>query len=352
MIRRVLYIAHKEFISIIRDKLSMTILVVLPIVIVGILGNVLRFELIDVKFAVIDKSESNLFLPLFNKMDQSREFAFAGNLNHEKEIEKSFINDRVEFVVFIPDNYEKGGEINVFINSSFLIMSEAIMQRLYALFADEYPFEVSYKYNQELRSEMEPLPGLVMIAFVIVASIMLSMSVNRERERGTARLLILTPARMREIIMGKSIPYLAVSLIHGLSVYLLSLFMFGIEINHGIVNFFLLTLLFSLAAMMTGLFIASIVKNELELLIGCWIFVFIPNVFFSGFIFPLQSMERVVIPVASLMPGALFIEAYKGIVFRLSSLEVNGRFLMLLAAQALIFYLVSLYMFKRNFFRK
>ncbi|MDD3272820.1 MAG: ABC transporter permease [Bacteroidales bacterium] len=352
MIRRVLYIARKELISIYRDKMSMTILVVLPLVIVGILGNVLRFELIDVKFALLDKSGSNLFLPLVSELDASNEFSFGGNLNSEREILPAFINDDIEFVVSIPSNFNRGDKLTVFVDGSLLLMSEAITQRLSLLNSEDYPFEISYRYNEELKSEMEPLPGLIMIALVIVASIMLSLSINRERERGTARMLILTPARMSEIIAGKSLPYLAVSLIHGLSVYLLSLFMFGIEINQGIANFFLLTLLFSVASMMTGLFIASIVKNELELLIGCWLFIFIPNVFFSGFIFPLQSMESLIIPYASLIPGSLFIEAYKGIVFRISSLEINLKYFVLLVLQSLLFYLVALYLFKRNFFRK
>ena len=351
-LKRIIHIAGKEFISIYRDKLSMTILILLPLIIVGILGNVLRFELNDVKFAVFDKSGSSLFISLIQELDKTKEFSFNGNLNHQNEIIPAFISEDLKFVLFVPENFERGGEVNVFLNGSDLLMSEAVMQRLSAHFAEPLPFEYSFIYNEELKSEIEILPGLVMIALIIVASIMLSMSVNRERERGTARLRIITPAGMNEIIAGKSIPYLIVSIVHGFSVYLLSLFMFGIEINQGVFNFFLLTVLFSVATMMTGLFIAALVKNELELLIGCWLFIFIPNVFFSGFIFPLQSMESIITPVASIMPGRLFIEGYKGVFFRLTSIGVNAKYFIILAFQSLFFYAVSVYLLKRKFFRK
>lgn len=352
MLKRILHIAKKETISIFRDRMSMIILIALPLVIVGILGNVLRFELVDVKFAVLDKSESNQFLQLTAELDASDEFSFVGNLLSEKDIIPTFLNEDVQFVIFVPEDVQRGGVVQVFLNGSELILSEAIMQNISGRLTDEYPFEISLKYNQELSSEMETLPGLVMIAFIIVSSIMLSMSMNREREMGTARMLILTPAGINEIIAGKAIPYLVVSLIHGVSVYLLSLFMFGIEAGSCAVNFFLLTVLFSVTAMGIGLFIASLVKRELELLIGCWLFLFIPNLFFSGFIFPVQSMSSFIQPVASVIQGTLFIEAYKGIVFRSSSLAINAKYFALLALQAVVFYSASIYLFKRNFFRK
>ena len=82
-LKRIIHIAGKEFISIYRDKLSMTILILLPLIIVGILGNVLRFELNDVKFAVFDKSGSSLFISLIQELDKTKEFSFNGNLNHQ-----------------------------------------------------------------------------------------------------------------------------------------------------------------------------------------------------------------------------------------------------------------------------
>lgn len=351
-VRRIFQIAKKEFISIYRDRLSMTILIFLPLIIVGILGNVLRFELIDVKFSVLDKSGSSLYMPLIEELDKSKEFSFAGYLNQEREIINSFITKDLEFVIVIPERFERGEELIIFLNGSDLLMSEAVTQRLSAFFINEPPIDYTFLYNPELRSEIETIPGLIMIALIIVSSIMLSMSVNRERERGTARTLIITPAGMNEIIAGKSAPYLFISLIHGLSVYILSLYVFGIELNQGLLNFFLLTALFSVAVMMTGLFIASLVRSELELLIGCWLFIFIPNVFFSGFIFPIQSMESIILPVASFMPGRLFIEGYKGVVLRLSSIAINSEYFVLLALQAILFYTAAVWLLKRNFFRK
>ena len=350
---KVFKIATKEIVSVYRDKLSFSILLVLPIVIVGILGNVLRFELLDLDFAVLDRSNSVYSRSLIDELDKSKQFSFAGELVSENEILPAFVKGNMKFVIVVPDNLHRGGEIVVFLDGSDLVLSEAVSQTLFAIIGGGYNVGVRFKYNPELKSEWVPLPGLIMIALIIVSSIMLAMSVNRERERGTARMLLLTPASMGEILVGKALPYLLVSLLHGLTVFGVSLFMFGIGMNFGpAIGFFLLTFLFSLNSMVLGLFIASVVKSELELLIGCWLFVFIPNVFFSGFIYPLQSMSSFIIPVARYMPGTLFIEAYKGLMFRETSVGDSSFYLVVLLLQALVLFLVTIYLFKRNFFRK
>lgn len=350
--RRTLYIAKKEVLLILRDRMSLIILILLPLIITGILGNVLRFRLQEVGFAVIDKSGTNQMVQLIADLDATEEYSFAGNILSEVDIHNAFVYDDVKFVIYVPEDLLRGGVVQIFLDGSDLIMSEAITQNLSALFAGEFPFEISLKYNEELKSEMETLPGLVMIALIIVSSIMLGLSINRERERGTARMLMLTPAGINEIICGKGLPYLAISLIHGISVYTITIFMFDIEFGRGILSFMILTGLFSLNSMLTGVFISSLVKTELELLIGCWFFLFIPNVFFSGFIFPLQSMSDVIQPLASVMPGTLFIDAYRVIVFKEVPLILNSTSLALLILQALIFYIGSIILFKRNFFRK
>ena len=350
---RVLDIARKEAVCVYRDKLSLFILVVLPVVIVGVLGNVLRFELLDLEFAVLDNSKSVLSRNLVNELDQSKQFEFAGNLFSLSQIGGAFVKENMDFVMVIPRDLDRGEPLQLFLDGSDLVLSEAVMQTLSVMIAGGYPFEFHFKYNAQLKSELVPLPGLVMIALIIVSSIMLAMSVNRERESGTAKLLLLTPASMGQIITGKAIPYLVISLLHGLSVFLISWFMFGLVIDFtSVAGFFMLTFLFSLNSMIFGLFIASLVKSELELLIGCWLFVFVPNVFFSGFIYPLQSMSHLVLPVARFMPGSLFIETYKGLVFRGASWDVVSDGFLWLLIQGVVVFAVTLFLFKRNFFRK
>lgn len=351
--RRILYIAKKEVLLILRDRMSMIILILLPLIITGILGNVLRFRLQEVGFAVFDRSGTGQMIQIISDLDASEEFSFAGNILSEEETHNAFVYKDVKFVIYVPEDLVRGGVVQIFLDGSDLIMSEAITQNLSARFAGGgYPFEISLMYNEELKSEMETLPGLVMIALIIVSSIMLGLSINRERERGTARMLMLTPAGINEIISGKGLPYLAVSLIHGISVYSLTIIMFGMEFGRGIFSFLLLTGLFSLNSMVIGVFIASLVKTELELLIGCWFFLFIPNVFFSGFIFPLQSMSVVIQPLASVMPGTLFIDSYRAIVFKEAPLFINITSFTLLVIQTITFYFVSIILFNRNFFRK
>lgn len=101
-----------------------------------------------------------------------------------------------------------------------------------------------------------------------------------------------------------------------------------------------------------GLVIAAWVKSEIELLIGCWLILFTPNVFFSGFIYPIETMELVTRSIASILPGSLFIESYKGIVFRNSGLVAAYPYFIILSIQSVIIYILAKIGFDKNFTRK
>jgi ABC-2 type transport system permease protein len=330
----------------------MTVLLVLPVIIVGVLGNVLRFDLKELRFAILDESSGVESGILAADLDKSEQFSFAGYLLCDLDVERAFIEDDVKFVLYFPDKFHLGERLQVFVDGTDLVLGEAIVKALYTTVKGGYSFEYSFIYNEELKSEKVPLPGLVMIALVIVSSVMLGMSINRERESGTARVLVISPLSVGEIVAGKSLPYVMISMLHGVSVFLLSLMMFGGDFARGMLPFVTLTLLFSFTCMVLGLFIAAIVKNELELLIGCWLFVFIPNVFFSGFVFPLRSMNSFLLPVAENLPGTLFVEAYRGILFKSAPFSVYGGYFMVLFVEGAVLLLLSLVLLKRNFFRK
>ena len=336
-------VAAKEVRHIWRDKLSMLILFVLPGLIVGVFGFVLSFEIKELPIAVLNKNHEPLVEQLFQKIDASTNFDIVKRLNHSGEITGTFSEQNIRMAIVVPDgitkqlNQNKNPEIHLFIDASDSKLSMAvggITRKLISSFIQEtVPISefqqrnrapiVRFLYNPELKKEVMPIPGLMMMIFILISAIMLSVSIVKEKEQGTVRLLTLTPISALNMILGKSLPYLVITVFHIFSVWSISYFVFDVHIVGSPLLFLALNLLFAINSMAFGLLIASQVNRQLEVAIICWLFLFIPNVFLSGFIFPIITMPDYLKVLAWFMPGTSFIEAYRGIVFKGTGLQEN-----------------------------
>lgn len=357
MIKRIITIAKKEVILIWRDKLSMIILIALPAVIIAILGGVLSFGLEDSKFYLLDYDNSTASKEFAQNLDISSEFDFAGYLSTESELESLLKNGEAKIAIILHKGFEKdilsnNSRVDVFVDASDLLFSLAVEQRIKQSLSKSTLLNYSYEFNPELKNEVRSVPGLIMIVLIIISSVMLSLSVNRERERGTSRLLILTPISIDGIIIGKSVPYIFIALLHSLSVLFVSKWIYGIELQGAGFNYFAMCMLFIINSICFGLLIAAWVKSEVELLIGCWLFLFIPNVFFSSFIYPIETMAEVTRSIASFLPSTLFLGSYKNVLFRNAQASSTYFNFLILFAQSVIIYLFAKVGFAKNFGRK
>ena len=364
----ILAIAKKEVRHIWRDKLSMLILFVLPGLIVGVFGFVLSFEIKELHVAVFNEKHEPLAEQLIQKIDASTNFQIVKRLNHSGEINSAFAEDDVRLVIVISDGFDKqlaldhNPEIHLFLdasNSKLSLAAGSIARKLITSFIQETLPEsalqqpnaqpvVRFLYNPELRKEVMPIPGLMMIIFILISAIMLSVSVVKEKEQGTVRLLTLAPISVRDTIMGKSLPYLIITIFHIFSVWMINYFFFDVRIAGNSILFLALNFLFAINSMAFGLLIASRVKRQIEVSIICWLFLFIPNVFLSGFIFPIITMPHFLQILAWVMPGTSFIEAYRGIVFKGTGLQENALSFILLLIQIVL----VLWMSRKGFLRQ
>ncbi len=367
LIQNIATLARKEALSISRDGLSLLILLVMPAIIMVMFGYALRFELNEIRFVAVDSEQSSLSRELLSRIDISSNFRFEGYLSHSDEIQTALSTGKKRMVIGIPEGFGHAGPDSgmpeLFVDAEDPVLAAAIEYAavhiitgfLEEVQARHLPADatnshvVAFLYNHELKSVTVPIPGLVMIILILISSIMLSLSINREREQGNSRLLMLTPVSMNQIIAGKSIPYLCLSLLHIATIWWLSSSLFGLDVAGSKPLFFLLCMAFIFNSMAYGLLIAAWVRTEQALLIGCWIFIFIPNVFFSGFVFPTSTMAAFIEPVARLFPGTSFIDAYRGIVFRASGLTDNIFPLGNLLIQTVIAYGIAWLGFQRNY---
>lgn len=339
-------VIQKEARHIWRDKTSMITLFFLPAIIVCLFGFVLSFDIQEVPIAVFDKSSDTSSRGIIEKIDNSQHFQVVRMIHSPQEIHAAFARNDVRAVLVLP-------ELDLFVDYSDPNVSIAIESALHSLLNESgnHPY-IRVLYNEDLRKEVMPIPGLIMIIFILVSSVMLSITINKEKEQGTIRLLVLTPLSVNQLVTGKSLPYFIISFFHIASVWFISYHIFNIRIAGSSFLFFILCLLFALTAMAFGLLIAAWFHKQLEVFLFCWLVFFIPNVFLSGFIFPILTLPPGLQLIARCIPGTSFIEGYRGIVLKGTGLQENFLPILSLVIQLIVMSACALWGYSRRFIKK
>ncbi|MBP5211019.1 MAG: ABC transporter permease [Bacteroidales bacterium] len=345
----------KEVRHIFRDPVSCLLLFLMPALILIIFGFALSFEIHHMNIAVMNPSHNVEAERMFAKIEANPKINITQRIDSVDQIDAAFAKDNTRAVIV----YDNGVEIFIDGTSPTLIayMEGMLTNIISEFWAEEYHAaafdtnanapQIRYIYNPSLKKEYMPVPGLVLMIFILVSSIVLGTSINKEKDQGTYKLMRMTPLTNFQIIAGKSIPYFLISFFHVLVVYAVCL-LFGIAIKGSLALFFCLCILYSLCCMSLGLLIASLCDRPLEVLILCWIVLFIPNVFLSGFIFSVDSLGFPLKDLVSALPGTAFIDAFRGIAYKGTGFNENiGPFVILITETVLAF-CISLVGFRRK----
>lgn len=176
-------------------------------------------------------------------------------------------------------------------------------------------FEVTLLYNPEQRSVVNTVPGLVAIILTMTMIMFTSAAIVRERERGNMELLITTPLASIELMIGKIFPYIFIGAIQVIIILGLGYFFFNTPINGGLWQLALATLLFIFASLVLGLVISTLATNQLQST-QMTIFILLPSILLSGFMFPYEGMPEVAQYIAEALPATHFIRLIRGVVLR------------------------------------
>ena len=176
-------------------------------------------------------------------------------------------------------------------------------------------FEVTLLYNPEQRSAVNIVPGLVATILTMTMIMFTSAAIVRERERGNMEMLITTPVRPIELMLGKIIPYVFVGAIQVTIILALGHLVFGVPINGSLAQLAGATLLFICASLTLGLVISTVARSQLQSM-QMTIFVLLPSILLSGFMFPYDAMPLAAQYIAEALPATHFMRLVRGVVLR------------------------------------
>ncbi|RLD58482.1 MAG: ABC transporter permease [Bacteroidetes bacterium] len=333
--KRFLGFIKKEFFHIFRDKRTIVILFGMPIAQILIFGYVVTNEINNAKIAILDKSKDEVTKKITSKILSSSYFQLYDNLSSTSDIEKILKKGEVkEVIIFEPDFAQKlekqnnakiqiivdasdPNTANILVNFTKGIINKYIQKENTQI---QYPLqiipEVRMMYNESLKGVYMFVPGTMALILMLISAMMTSISLAREKEIGTMEILLASPLKPIQIILGKVVPYLVLSFINAVVIIMLGNFVFGVPVKGSLLLLMIECILFILLALSIGIFISTKSSNQQIAMIISMFGLLLPTILLSGFIFPIQNMPKVLQIISLIMPPRWFIIIIKNIMIK------------------------------------
>lgn len=354
-------ILRKEFIHLFRDKITLFLVLAMPVMLVLLFGFTISTEIRNAKVSVWDLSKDSQSELLVEKISASGYFQIVSYSNSEAEIDHDFKNKNIKMALIIPANFEellakeRSATVQIINDVSDLNVASILnnyMRSVLSDFAEEYnaenpavkPFEITAKmaYNPEMDSVYMFVPGIIALIMIIVTALMSSITLSREMETGTMRMLLITPVKKIYVVIGKIIPYMILSFICTLMILLISVLVFHMPIKGSIAFLLFLCIIFMLTSASFGLMISAFVSTQLDAMMVTMMGLFLPTVLLSGFLFPLDNMPYFFQVLADVFPAKWFIIAIKDVMIKGSGFAEIWQYLLILFGMAVGLIAISL----------
>jgi ABC-2 type transport system permease protein len=359
-------ILYKEFLIVLRDPLTLFFMFVPPLIQLIAFGFALDTDVKHMPMVVLNEDRSVESRRMVERFVNTQTFRVVGEVQSVDELSAAIRQGRAYVGLQIPPDFTRNlsagraAQLQVIIDgSSSTIASSALNTSIGIAFrqsalallqnsgARELPVEVRPQilYNPAMRAPNFFVPGVIGLVLQIATVFATAMSVVRERERGTLEQLLVSPLSRWGLMLGKLTPYLLISVSMGAGLFLAMRWIFHVPIA-GDVSALMISVLFYVFALLSlGLLISTRARNQMQALQMSMLFI-LPSVFFSGFIFPRETMPAFFRAIGSCLPATYFIELMRAIILRGASLEEFWLNIVVLAGMGLALFSLCALRFK------
>lgn len=358
--RSIVAVALKEMRQVGRDPFSLIMLLGIPAFMLLLYGYALNHDVRHVPLAVQDRSLSAESRDLIAGLVNSTIFDAAGAVRPGEDFATVFERGRAQAILVIPEAYATDlasgsvGQVQMILDGSDAITASTALQYATAIVGDlnarrahpagaptvapEGPIRYRPRvwYNPELESTQFLVPGLIGFILMLTAVVSTALSVVREKERGTMEQLRVTALRPAALILGKTLPYLGISLMATVIILAAARFLFGVEIRGSHLALFVAVLIYLLGALGFGLLVSSFSDTQAMAFQVGVVTTMLPAIFLSGFIFPIRSMPLVLQWLTYAVPARYFLVILRGIILKGVGLGPYGRDLLFLTIYAAV----------------
>lgn len=341
-LRRIFAILQKETRQLLRDRTTLTMVIMIPLVQLILFGYAINTNIRHISVALVDQAQNSYSHELAQDLEVSQVVTITQHYSNMQTAENALIEGKFQAILFIPKDlanrlihhpsFNPKADINTarpvaqwVVDASDTVVANAISGLrnfpLSRLSSNKVQTtvpptiqQVNY-FNQELRSAVNTVPGLLGIILTMTMVMFTSAAIVREREHGNMEFLINTPVKSIELMIGKVAPFIAIGLLQTVILLLIGRLLFHIPIRGAITTILGTSTLFIFATLTLGLVISTIAKTQLQAM-QMTIFVLLPSILLSGFMFPFHAMPKVAQYIGELFPATHFIRIIRGVVLR------------------------------------
>jgi len=341
MIKSLRPIIIKEFRQIRRDPTSLGMLLVLPAALIVLVGYALNFDVQHVPLVVFDQSRTSASRSYLDKFKHNQLFEYMSDVASYEEIEQHFLQGSAKMAIVVPKDFAEdilggrdsrvqllvdGSDGNTGaqgINNAARITADYstqlvanAMSRLGKKYYVPIDFQPRVWYNPDLLSNRFLLPGLIGFILVLTAVISTSMTVVREKERGTMEQIMVSPLRPIDVILGKTIPYIIISLLAATMILILGYVLFDIEVKGSLLILYAAFFTIVLGGLGQGLLISTVTDSQQVAFMVSVFSSLLPSFLLSGFIFPISSMPVALQVISNIAVNKFFLTVVRGVMLK------------------------------------
>lgn len=362
----------KEFLQLRRDPRLFGIIFIAPVLQLILLGYAATLDINNIQTAVYDKDKSALSRDLTEKFQRSGYFTIDYYVYDYKTLTRLIDKGDVLWALVIPEDFEKkvergdhvliqgifdgsdGNKTSIaagYVNGIILSYSQNIllekreMSGLKNAVAGNLIPEIRVWYNPDLKTRNFMVPAIVGLLLTVITTVLMAMSIVKEREIGTLEQIIVTPIKPYQLIIGKILPFIILGFIDVLLVIAVMVFWFGIGIRGDFFFLILASFIYVLSALGLGLFVSTVSKTQQQAMMVAMFVILLPMNFLSGFAFPIENMPGWIQPITYLIPLRYYLTILRGVILKgdgllqmlPETLTLLGIGILILAASALRF---------------
>ena len=351
----------KEARHILRDRRTLLILIGMPIVMMFLFGFAITTEVRNVRIVLVSSSIANTTQKIANRLDASTYFNITAKTRNTEEAKTLLEGNKADMAIVFSPNFAShiyDGEARVQIIADCADPNMAIQQTSYAsqIILSELSSAgvanggalIKLMYNPRMESAYNFVPGVMGMILMIICAMMTSISIVREKERGTMEILLVSPVRPILIIIAKMIPYLILGIVDLILILTISYFVLHVPIAGSLLSLSAVSILFIIVSLSLGLLISVLTNSQVAAMLASGMMLLMPSILLSGMIYPIESMPVVLQIIAKMVPASWFISACRKIMIMGVSITMVWKEVCVMTIMAILLLTVSLKKFKKR----
>lgn len=311
----------KEALHIVRDRRTMLITLLIPLVLLLLFGFAISTEVNNVRVAVVTDIHNDYIRGIVEQLRSNEYFSFEG-MASMSEVEPLLRRGDIDAAVILRDrNGIPSSQVIVDASNTFIAKTVTVyLTSILSQHGVADPVITRTLFNPQMKSAYNFVPGIMGMIFILICAIMTSVSIVSEKESGTMDLLLVSPVRPQTIIFGKLVPYLILSCMILVVMLAMAYTVLGLPFSASVVNVVIVSLLYIVLSLSIGLLVSTLVETQVSALIISAMLFMMPVLLLSGMIFPIENMPVVLQYLSCVIPARWYISAMRTLMIQQSGI--------------------------------